>query len=199
MPCSRTPQWKVRPVVVGPKVPPCFSVVPVLPPRSADPPTRLGTAAAIACSARPEACRVASCPPAEGTTGRALSQPSGGHRKATAGAHRPAGARRRTPRIFLPPALELGAPTIRAMRQRIIRYVEFGSWGHPMISLVRRTSSAPSGAPCASALFRLVGAGSAMAVRRTMRRDGRLGTGRLVCRADGVEVVSVATFTTCQP
>ena len=31
-----------------------------------------------------------------------------------------------------------------------------------MISLVRRTSSAPSGAPWASAELRLVGAGSAM-------------------------------------
>ena len=37
-----------------------------------------------------------------------------------------------------------------------------GSSGQPMISLVRRTSSAPSGAPWASAVLRLVGAGSAM-------------------------------------
>ena len=63
MPCSRTPQWNVPArASSGRSVPPCLSVVPVLPPRSAEPPTRFGTAAAIAWSARPDAWRVASGP-----------------------------------------------------------------------------------------------------------------------------------------
>ena len=39
--------------MLGPKLPPCFSVVPVLPPRSAEPPTRLGTGGGSACRASP--------------------------------------------------------------------------------------------------------------------------------------------------
>ena len=147
----------------GPNVPPCLSVVPVLPPRSAEPPTRLGTAVAIAWSARPEACRVASGRPAGGERReRSASQPSGSapasqlaQLGARIGVRRPRSARRRAP--F---GLERRAPRhrlapVRPARRRARRTC--GSSGQPMISLVRRTSSAPSGAPCASAVSRLVG------------------------------------------
>ena len=62
-----------------------------------------------------------------------------------------------------------------------------------MISLVRRTSSAPSGSPCAFDVLRLVGAGSAMIGAEGHEcRTGGLGTRRLERVGDGAEVVAVA-------
>ena len=75
-----------------------------------------------------------------------------------------------------------------------------GSSGHPMISLVRRTSSAPSGAPWASAVSRLVGAGSAMWVRSTIRvGPRRLGAAASSAAAMAARSLPSPTRTTCQP
>ena len=154
MPCSRTPQWKVRPVVVGPNVPPCLSVVPVLPPRSAEPPTRLGTAAAIACSARPEACRVASGP-LSGVSAGSACVPAVGQRarEPLVQLARGLGVVRGVRREPGPPlGLErraAAAPPRASGPARPPGTKNVGSSGQPMISLVRRTSSAPSGSPWA--------------------------------------------------
>ena len=125
-----------------------------LPPRSAEPPTSSGTAGASACSTMPPAARVASAPSSGVNVGRASSQSSGsvpacgplelGGELGLGGAVAP-----RTARTSPPPAPAPRAPVASARGRPRGR-----GTARPRASrrtrLVRRTSSSPSGSPCAS-------------------------------------------------
>ena len=77
MPCSRTPQWMLRPVPSAVKYPPSLSTVPVLPARSAEPPTSDGHRFHQRAQRPAATPRRVAMPAPAGKSGNAASQPSG--------------------------------------------------------------------------------------------------------------------------
>ncbi len=205
IPCSRTPKNRFRP----PSCPGPTWAAPVIrvlvePPRSAEPPRSSGTAGASACNTVPDAARVASgstCPAKSGSTS---SHPLGNSpisRRSSSLANSGCATRNASSRSRH--AASSVAPRSRHRRHSASASsgtVNGSANGHPRLSLVSRTSSSPSGAPCAAAVSCLFGLPYAMCVRTT-RSDGRSNTSRAALSAWSRAARSFpsSTHCTCHP
>ena len=146
----------------GSKSPSPSSAVYVDGSRSAEPPISAGRRGAMAFITLPEATRVAMPLASAGKTGMSASQPAGSSPRDAALQLR-ARARERAART---PRMRRSTPLRRVRRARAPRENARaprrergtrGSVGQPRFCLVRRTSSAPSGEPCASKVSCLFG------------------------------------------
>jgi len=170
IPCSRTPKWIWRPRWWrGSKTSASATWVPVLPVRSAPPPTNPGTTSLIASSTLLQAWRVASDSPAPTT---AASPPSPGGPALQAGVEvvdqcRLGGAEGVASRLPLAPGRVAAAARRAVEREHVVGDVERLVGGEAQICLTAATSSAPSGLPCASGVSVNRGDGQPMWLRST--------------------------------
>ena len=218
MACSRIPKCSVRPY--GPPFQCAVStpagrndgspamVVLLDSARSAEPPQSSGSTGASALSTSPEALRVATPLASAGNTGNASANPSG---------RTPACSRSNSAARSGLAVRQASNPTVHSARaawprstaSRVCASTLSSTWNDssgssPSSTLVAATSSAPSADPCALPVFRRLGAGQPMIVRRAMN-EGREVSARAASTATARAATSTlpsgltSTYCVCQP